>query len=254
MNKAFRKLVESQRSTVDEVLQCFGDMPQITRNYSCDMDWLHVLQTHQTDLIEASRMVEGDYGRIAKMRRKLACIVATCEAWERRLSQSCGDEHPPVNKAARKIARCHCRGNIKFPNREPAPVVGLVVKMFKAQFALLVKSGAKLQTVRPTPKRMPKVGQRISLRQWIGKPYRSKQRVLRESVITDVQTIWFDGCTIRLDGKNIAEDFFPTTAEEAFARADGFENLNAMADWFRATHRSLPFQGIVIKWSPTKTP
>lgn len=48
------------------------------------------------------------------------------------------------------------------------------VRMFKPHFALLVESGAKAQTVRPTPKRMPKPGDRISLRCWSGAPYRSK--------------------------------------------------------------------------------
>lgn len=33
-----------------------------------------------------------------------------------------------------------------------------VVKMFKPEFAELVRNGKKLQTIRPTPKRMPEVG------------------------------------------------------------------------------------------------
>ena len=44
----------------------------------------------------------------------------------------------------------------------------MIVKLFKPQFSPLVESGLKLQTVRPTPKRMPKPGDRISLREWTG--------------------------------------------------------------------------------------
>jgi hypothetical protein len=121
------------------------------------------------------------------------------------------------------------------------------VRMFKPQFAPLVESGVKCQTVRPKPKRMPKAGDRISLRMWTGKPYRSKQRVLRESEIVQVQSIWFNGVTILLDDPKGEKGLLPRAVEEAFARADGFENLKAMSDWFEANH-GLPFEGIVIKW------
>ena len=121
------------------------------------------------------------------------------------------------------------------------------VRMFKPQFAPLVEAGTKCQTVRPTPKRMPKAGDRISLRMWTGKPYRSKQRVLRVSEITQVQTIWFNGVTILLDDPKGEKGLLPRAVEEAFARADGFENLKAMCDWFKETH-GLPFEGIVIYW------
>ena len=98
----------------------------------------------------------------------------------------------------------------------------------------------KTQTVRPTPKRMPKTGDKISLRCWEGKPYRSKQRVLREAIITSV-----DHCEITEDGvivNSYAEPAF------AFAKADGFAGFWEMADWFRETH-GLPFEGVLIRWT-----
>lgn len=124
------------------------------------------------------------------------------------------------------------------------------VRMFKPQFAPLVEAGTKLQTVRPTPKRMPKPGDKISLRTWTDKPYRSKQRVLRESVVTLVEPIiiergaiwpnvWLDG--IRL---NAAETV-------AFAEADGFDGPYEFAEWFESNH-SLPFVGVVIHWHNAK--
>jgi hypothetical protein len=114
------------------------------------------------------------------------------------------------------------------------------VRMFKPQFAPMVEAGTKLQTVRPTPKRMPKVGDKISLRCWTDKPYRSKQRVLIESTITEVSIV-----DITEDG--IAVNSYAEPCDD-FARADGFRNFFELRDWFRATH-GLPFEGIVIHWA-----
>lgn len=125
----------------------------------------------------------------------------------------------------------------------------MIVKMFKPKFSPLVEQGAKKQTMRPTPKRPPpKVGTVISLREWTGKPYRSKQRVLLESVITKVEEVWFNGVTL-LFGEEIKNTtaLLPSATQEAFAQADGFSCLREMAQWFEETH-GLPFKGIVIHW------
>jgi hypothetical protein len=114
------------------------------------------------------------------------------------------------------------------------------VRMFKPQFAPLVESGVKCQTVRPTPKRMPKPGDLISLRTWTGKPYRSKQRILRESVISEVKQ-----CTVRASSVIVDGIEQPP---ETFATADGFASFYEMADWFFQEH-GLPFDGVVIKWN-----
>jgi hypothetical protein len=119
------------------------------------------------------------------------------------------------------------------------------VRMFKPQFAGLVEAGTKVQTVRPTPKRMPEAGDKISLRCWVDKPYRSKQRVLREAVITRVDAFSID-CfpTLRINDLGLK-----TRREcDEFARADGFEDYPALLEWFRDTH-GLPFEGVVIYWS-----
>lgn len=118
------------------------------------------------------------------------------------------------------------------------------VRLFKPQFAALVESGRKLQTVRPTPTRMPCAGDTISLRIWTGKPYRSKQRVLREAVIVQVLPVRITSVGIQLDGMYLCDD-----TELKFALADGFRSWPEMRDWFRAEH-GLPFEGIVIYWRP----
>lgn len=123
----------------------------------------------------------------------------------------------------------------------------MIVKMFKPQFAPLVRLGQKHQTVRPIPKRMPKVGDPISCREWIGKPYRSKQRILCESVIVWVAQVTIDlaptmGCFIWVNSVMLG-----LVDASRFANADGFESLKAMGEWFTKEH-GLPFSGILIKW------
>ena len=115
--------------------------------------------------------------------------------------------------------------------------------MFKPQFAPLVESGEKLQTIRPTPKRMPKAGDYISLREWSGLPYRSKQRVLREAVITEVLPVRMNAFAIMVNNCVLLG-----IQEWAFVKADGFNATQDLLDWFSETH-GLPFEGILIKWS-----
>lgn len=125
--------------------------------------------------------------------------------------------------------------------------MGMIVKMFQPRFAPLVEGGVKLNTVRPTPKRMPRVGEKISLRAWTGKPYRSKQRVLRESTVRSVQEITIEsaptmGCFIYIN--MIMLSLIEATT---FAVGDGFKSLKDMSTWFEETH-GLPFKGILISW------
>lgn len=133
----------------------------------------------------------------------------------------------------------------------PAPARRFV-RMFQARFAALVEAGTKTQTVRLTPKRMPRAGDTISLRCWTGKPYRSKQRILRESTIISVAEIVIahDGVlpikvspAARPEPRQLS--YWPTPAR--FARADGFADWLAMREWIVATH-GLPFVGVVIFW------
>jgi hypothetical protein len=117
------------------------------------------------------------------------------------------------------------------------------VRMFKPQFARLVESGAKQQTVRPMPMRMPQPGDVVSLREWTGKPYRSKQRELRRTWITAVQRIAITPHGMSLDGMAVASE----EGRERFAQADGFSGWKEMLAWFEAEH-GVPFDGIVIYW------
>jgi hypothetical protein len=124
-----------------------------------------------------------------------------------------------------------------------------IVRTFKPQFAQLVESGAKRQTIRPVPKTMPRPGDIFDARQWTGLPYRSKQRKLGEWPIVRVADVFIAEGWALLDMKPVHE----FSALDAFARADGFGSWEQLTHWFRTTH-GLPFSGILIQWAPPSVP
>jgi len=121
------------------------------------------------------------------------------------------------------------------------------VVMFKPRFAPQVEAGTKRQTIRPTPKRPIPVGRLLSLREWSGKPYRSKHRVLREERCTAVTPIRIDFVVCLVGGRGLRHYEL-----DAFAQADGFRSYEDMYEWFRETH-GLPFEGVLIKWGEEAT-
>lgn len=125
-----------------------------------------------------------------------------------------------------------------------------VVKMFKPEFSELVRTGKKRQTIRPTPKRMPKVGDMVSLRCWADKPYRSKHVILGDGRIRNVYPIriYADHEEEPIQWEMWIGDRFLTIREaDSVARADGFPGVCEMLEWFEREH-GLPFEGILIRW------
>jgi len=129
------------------------------------------------------------------------------------------------------------------------------VRMFKPRFAKLVKAGKKLQTIRPLPKRIPRRGDTLSLRRWKGKPYRSRQIILRESTVDRIEVCRIqeegiyappgDGSLLAISG--VKYILYKDDSANRFARADGFKDWNEMREWFRTEH-GLPFDGVIIFW------
>lgn len=115
------------------------------------------------------------------------------------------------------------------------------MRMFKPQFAALVVSGAKRQTIRPTPKRMPKVGDVESWREWSGLPYRSKQRELAQVRLTSVEEIIITSSEVVVNGW-----ILPSVSVKKLALKDGFLGKTDFIGWFNYTH-GLPFTGIIIE-------
>lgn len=124
------------------------------------------------------------------------------------------------------------------------------VKMFKPQFAPLVKAGTKRQTIRPTPKRMPQSGDVIDCREWTGAPYRSPQRRLIEAPIVSVLLVRITSEAVITESYEVVSWMNkPRGMRDEFARADGFDSFEQMVQWFKKEH-GLPFTGILIKWAP----
>ena len=119
------------------------------------------------------------------------------------------------------------------------------VIMFQDRFAPKVHDGSKCQTIRKEAR--CKVGDTLSLRRWTGKPYRSKQEILREAVCESAEPVLILrplGEASAAVGLNVIRG----ADADAFARADGFADFGEMVKWFENTH-GLPFNGWLIKWS-----
>lgn len=120
------------------------------------------------------------------------------------------------------------------------------VRMFQTQFAELVKSGQKRQTIRPIPRRpcdMPKVGQLESWRQWSGAAYRSPQVELCKVELIEILRVKICPECIVCDDINSRRIFLDT---DIIAQEDGFDDWGKMREWFEEQH-GLPFSGILIR-------
>ncbi len=127
-----------------------------------------------------------------------------------------------------------------------------VVMLFMPRFARKVEALQKPHTIRPRRKRPVRVGDLLDLREWLGKPYRSKQRKLIERPCIKVTPIRIsiarELAFIRL-GAPGGQTWLHDEPGQALARADGFEDVAEMVDWFKQTH-GLPFAGVLIEWTP----
>ena len=113
--------------------------------------------------------------------------------------------------------------------------------LFQDRFAGKVRDGSKPHTIRKTARCKP--GDTLSLRRWTGKPYRSKQEVLREAVCAAVTPV-----EINRFGADLGDVF--VHCPDTLARHDGFTGWPEMREWFERTH-GLPFHGFVIEWANT---
>jgi len=112
---------------------------------------------------------------------------------------------------------------------------------FKKEFAEMVKSGEKRQTIRKFRKdgRDPKAGQTLYL--YTGQRT-IKCKKLGEAICTETTDIIIDYGKIYLNN-------FPTTELESLklAIADGFHTYKEFQDFFNK-HYWFPFYGLLIRW------
>jgi len=122
------------------------------------------------------------------------------------------------------------------------------VIMFQSRFAFAVMRGSKPHTIRPKRVRKIRVSDVLDLRAWLGKPYRSKQRKLREAYCTRVMPV-----SIRFSRGSffvrVAKRLLAPSEVLALAQRDGFGDGIEMLLWFEQTH-GLPFAGQLIEWKP----
>ncbi len=119
------------------------------------------------------------------------------------------------------------------------------VILFQKRFSGLVLTEDKLQTIRQRARCKPE--DVLSLREWTGLPYRSKQREIHRRICTAVKPVRL--CFAK-DGKFIVEvNGRPVKSREAFAKADGFHDFDDMVKWFLDTHGMEEFNGELIVWS-----
>lgn len=129
------------------------------------------------------------------------------------------------------------------------------VLMFLPRFHPLILSGRKRQTIRRERRRPVRPGDELSLRAWLDRPYRSKQRELAAARCEGVLPVSIHHLPTGR-GPSLAiwlgRDRLGPMEAEAFARDDGFESLADMAEHWRAKHRvdAGPFEGVVIQWRP----
>jgi hypothetical protein len=104
-------------------------------------------------------------------------------------------------------------------------------------------SGEKIHTIRANEKSHFKDGDVISVREWSGKPYRSKQVVIRDGVKIGVEPVALD------HDDNIADFMEPVAAPfKTIAKNDGLREVD-FVDWFFPPSSKHDFTGDIIHFT-----
>jgi hypothetical protein len=77
----FRAQMTKSQNDVQAALQLWGDFPDCSPKFCCELDWQHVIMSSLTDVFEQSRLDECDPLVIKALKRKLAITAAACEMW-----------------------------------------------------------------------------------------------------------------------------------------------------------------------------
>lgn len=117
----------------------------------------------------------------------------------------------------------------------------MVAFSFRAQFADLVASGVKCQTIRKTKR--AKKGDRIQL--YTG----MRTKVCRKLVDHDPVCVLVDYVGIRPEYLTLGNTNLHEGNADDFARRDGFKDYDDMVKWFSETYGSPYFQGYVHVWA-----
>lgn len=115
---------------------------------------------------------------------------------------------------------------------------------FQKQFAPLVESGEKRQTIRVFGKRRhARPGESLQL--YTGMRTKACRKLVDPDPVCTFAAVVYICRGIGYPAVLIAGHETPDP--DAFARADGFDDFCAMLDWF-GKWDGLPFDGVLIKW------
>ncbi len=111
---------------------------------------------------------------------------------------------------------------------------------YKKQFADLVESGKKRQTIRATRKRPFKVGDRLY--HYYGLRTKVCRKLLESDCLVAADIVIDEKKNISVNDNRLSE-----SSSEALAHGDGFSELEDFIDFFKTEH-GLPFKGQLIIW------
>lgn len=114
-------------------------------------------------------------------------------------------------------------------------------KPLKPCFADLVIAGTKDHTVRPMPKRIPKVGDTVTFYVWTGKAYRSPQRTVKTVTLTQVEPVIIGPGVLEIGTVGVVDP-------AVFAMRDGFCSWEDLRAWFTREHGEGRFSGLLLNW------
>lgn len=130
------------------------------------------------------------------------------------------------------------------------------VILFQNRFISVIKEDAKTSTIRDTAR--CKAGDKLSLRFWSDKPYRSKQVEIRQVICTAVRPVKMEAgrdLALRL---YIGCDEVKTKAHKlVIARQEGFTFWEDMQEWFQENKNLIipgaVYRGEMIEWKPLQS-
>lgn len=131
----------------------------------------------------------------------------------------------------------------------------MIVRMVKPRFEAPIVASLKIHTIRPRGRQRVAPGMELSLRVWTDKPYRSPQREILRTTVTEVREI-----ILHRDGLGLHGGKFWSAAcrrdrphIERLAQDDGFDDWAEMLAWFEREHdMSQTFVGRLIYWRTPK--
>ncbi len=120
----------------------------------------------------------------------------------------------------------------------------MVAYSFKRRFVEPIRSGSKRQTIRSERKRHARIGETLQLY--------TAMRTKQCALIGTAKCIGVEPITFDFDWNKIAAGARNLTKPhelEAFAKSDGFENWNALREFWEAEHNAITrWSGVLIRW------